>query len=245
MTSLLPPTPETTAHVLAQGGALPMPAFEPHRDRPWTDGKEPAQASTESTIEDGTSPATAIDITSPRSREIDPSSSTHDRGLSSYKASTTLPSGFHPHAKHSSALDTPQRTALRSSLETDPRFMSLLSETQAYFTGPNFAYALTCALDRATGVLIDGLRARVFVDSGSAVNASEGDASELRDRDRQERSDAVNADTEVPKEEMKIRLVGLLPGLARWSQLALNSTPNELVDVRHHIYVTLTYLDIP
>jgi hypothetical protein len=36
---------------------------------------------------------------------------------------------------------------------------------------------------------------------------------------------------EETKEEIKIRLAGLLPGLARWSQLALNAVPNELVDV--------------
>ena len=41
----------------------------------------------------------------------------------------------------------------------------------------------------------------------------------------------------VPKEPaqgddvLRIRLAGLLPGLARWSQLALNGLPNELVDV--------------
>ena len=30
---------------------------------------------------------------------------------------------------------------------------------------------------------------------------------------------------------LRIRLAGLLPGLARWSQLTLNGLPNELVDV--------------
>ena len=36
---------------------------------------------------------------------------------------------------------------------------------------------------------------------------------------------------EEVREEVKVRLAGLLPGLARWSQLALNAVPNELVDV--------------
>ena len=31
--------------------------------------------------------------------------------------------------------------------------------------------------------------------------------------------------------EVKMRLAGMLPGLARWSALALNGLPNELVDV--------------
>jgi len=180
-----------------------MPTLEPHRDRTNIDGKKPAQADTSDSIDvqNGTSPATAIDITSPRPRVIDISSPAQE--------------------------DSHQGSVLLSSLESDPRFMSLLAETQAYLSGPNFAYALTCALDRATGVLIDGLRARVFVNAGSAVNAAEGDASEHRDR--QETSGVIN-DAEAP-EELKIRLVGLLPGLARWNQLALNSTPNELVDV--------------
>ncbi|KAL4072325.1 Peroxin-3 [Scleroderma citrinum] len=190
MSSLLPPTPETTAHVLTQGGAFPMPAFELQHDRRRVHAKEPAQADVSDSmiIQDGISPATAIDITSPK-----------------------------------------PRTALLSSLGSDPRFMSLLVETQAYLSGPDFAYALTCALDRATSVLMDGLRARVFVDTGNAVNPTEGDENEHQDKDRQG-SENPHVDVEVPKEEMKIRLVGLLPGLARWSQLALNATPNELVD---------------
>ncbi|KAJ7719451.1 hypothetical protein B0H16DRAFT_1795429 [Mycena metata] len=38
------------------------------------------------------------------------------------------------------------------------------------------------------------------------------------------------AETTAPGEEVRIRLAGLLPGLARWSNLALNGVPNELVD---------------
>ncbi|KAI5984049.1 Peroxin-3, partial [Pisolithus albus] len=101
-----------------------------------------------------------------------------------------------------------QESALLDSLRSDPRFISLLDETRAYLSGPDFAYALTCALDRATGVLIDHLHKRVFGGRGDVEGSSVTDA----------------------REELKIRLVGLLPGLARWSQLALNATPNELVD---------------
>ncbi|KAI5990311.1 Peroxin-3 [Pisolithus orientalis] len=94
-----------------------------------------------------------------------------------------------------------QESALLSCLRSDSRFTSLLDETRAYLSGPDFAYALTCALDRATGVLVDHLHKQVF---GTNVTHA--------------------------KEELKLRLVDLLPGLARWSQLALNATPNELVD---------------
>ncbi|KIK22511.1 hypothetical protein PISMIDRAFT_102302 [Pisolithus microcarpus 441] len=155
---LLPPTPETTAHVLAQGGAplvLPPPS---QQDRITVHGRE---------------------------REVDP---------------------FDQVAR--------QESALLSSLQSDPRFISLLDETRAYLSGPDFAYALTCALDRATGVLIDHLHKRVFVDTESTLGPAEEKTS---DKDGRE-------------DELKIRLVGLLPGLARWSQLALNATPNELVD---------------
>lgn len=248
MSSLLPPTPEMTAHVLAQGGALPIPAFEPRRDRTTINGKKPAPADTSDSIDvqSGTSPATAIDITSPRPWVIDISSPTCDQGPSSHKSPTpSSPLPSHSHVQHSSTANSNQGSVLLSSLESDPRFTSLLAETQAYLSGPNFAYALTCALDRAMGVLVDGLRARVFVDAGNTVNAAEGDASEHRDRDGQETSEVINADTEVPEEELKIRLVGLLPGLARWSQLALNSTPNELVDVSPDCSSTITFPDFP
>ncbi|KAL4067482.1 Peroxin-3-domain-containing protein [Scleroderma yunnanense] len=226
MSSLLPPTPETTAHVLTQGGAFPMPAFELQHDRRRVHAKEPAQADVSDSmiIQDGISPATAIDITSPKPRVIG-----YDQRPSHKSSTPSSPPSSHSDARHSSADVPQQETALLSSLGSDPRFMSLLVETQAYLSGPDFAYALTCALDRATSVLMDGLRARVFVDTGNAVNPTEGDENEHQDKDRQG-SENPHVDVEVPKEEMKIRLVGLLPGLARWSQLALNATPNELVD---------------
>ena len=56
-------------------------------------------------------------------------------------------------------------------------------------------------LDSGTEVLLEGLKKNVF--------AGEEDESG----------------------EVKMRLAGMLPGLARWSALALNGLPNELVDV--------------
>lgn len=44
--------------------------------------------------------------------------------------------------------------------------------------------------------------------------------------------------------EVKLRLAALLPGLARWSHLAINGLPNELVDVRvfKFIFVSVSWL---
>jgi peroxin-3 len=69
-------------------------------------------------------------------------------------------------------------------------------------------------------VLVDGLRAKVFVDSNTTNDPEGLSATNPIDLTVEEET----------KEEIKIRLAGLLPGLARWSQLALNAVPNELVD---------------
>jgi len=60
-------------------------------------------------------------------------------------------------------------------------------------------------------VLFEGLEKNVFGRDAAAADVEDG---------------AVGVEVE------RIRLAGLLPGLARWSQLALNGLPNELVDVR-------------
>jgi peroxin-3 len=80
--------------------------------------------------------------------------------------------------------------------------MALLEETRDQLTSPNFALVLERALDRATSLLFDGLIQNVFV----GQEAEEG--------------------------EVRLRTASVLPGLARWSSLALNGLPNELVDVR-------------
>lgn len=56
-------------------------------------------------------------------------------------------------------------------------------------------------------MLFEGLERNVFVDTATAEDGT------------------------TPVEEVRIRLAGLLPGLARWSSLALNGLPNEMVDV--------------
>jgi len=80
--------------------------------------------------------------------------------------------------------------------------MALLEETRELLTSSDFAVVLERALDRATSLLFDGLAKNVFV-------GEEGEEGEV-----------------------KLRTASVLPGLARWSSLALNGLPNELVDVR-------------
>ncbi|KAJ7267609.1 Peroxin-3 [Mycena haematopus] len=90
----------------------------------------------------------------------------------------------------------------RSSSEKDP-FTHLLEETREIICSPDFACVFEACLDRATEVLLTSVESAVFVPAMDAT---------------------------VPGEEVRIRLAGLLPGLARWSHLALNGLPNELVD---------------
>lgn len=84
----------------------------------------------------------------------------------------------------------------------DPGFSALIAETRAILSSSDFSRVLEVCLDTATEVLFAGLEKNVFVPNEP-----------------------------TPGEEvLRIRLAGLLPGLARWSQLALNGLPNELVD---------------
>ncbi|KAJ6507124.1 Peroxin-3 [Mycena vitilis] len=85
--------------------------------------------------------------------------------------------------------------------EGDP-FSVLLSETREVLSSPDFAYTFEACLDRATEVLLSSVESAVF----------------------------ANGEGAEPGEEVRIRLAGLLPGLARWSSLALNGLPNELID---------------
>lgn len=88
----------------------------------------------------------------------------------------------------------------------EPAFMALLEETRDLLTSSNFALVLEHALDRATSLLFDGLSQNVFV-------AQEGEEGEVR-----------------------LRTASVMPGLVRWSSLALNGLPNELVDCLTDLY---------
>ncbi|OCB90533.1 hypothetical protein A7U60_g2267 [Sanghuangporus baumii] len=115
-------------------------------------------------------------------------------------SSTTLPSSsspFIPPSSQASARGYPPNP------ESDAGFAQLLSELRSTASSSAFANLLEVALDRATEVLLDGLRKNVF-----------------------HTMDNAEMDVEIEKP----RLANLLPGLARWSHLALNTVPNELVD---------------
>lgn len=85
----------------------------------------------------------------------------------------------------------------------DTAFLQLVEDTREFISSSDFGQVLESCLDRATDVLFDGLRRTVFPDGV----ASEG-----------------------PSNPDKIRLAGMLPGVARWSHAAIHGTPNDLVE---------------
>jgi hypothetical protein len=99
-------------------------------------------------------------------------------------------------------LPPPPPPNLHSQLE-DPGFSALIAETRTILSSSDFSRVLEICLDTATEALFASLEKNVLVPNEPAT----GD------------------------DVLRIRLAGLLPGLARWSQLALNGLPNELVDV--------------
>jgi peroxin-3 len=110
----------------------------------------------------------------------------------------------HPHARAREApAYLPAPPAPHYAALLDAPFLALLDETRRILGSPDFARVLEVSLDQATAILFEGLEKNVF------RTGSGGEGGEER-----------------------IRLAGLLPGLARWSQLALEGLPNELVDVR-------------
>jgi peroxin-3 len=88
----------------------------------------------------------------------------------------------------------------------DEPFASLLSETRSALSSPDFAQVLSVSLDHATEILFESLEKNIFRPSSTREGEGKG-------------------------EEVRLRLAALLPGLAKWSQLALNGLPNELIDV--------------
>jgi peroxin-3 len=77
---------------------------------------------------------------------------------------------------------------------------------------------LEVCLDTATQVLFTGLEKNVFVTNEPPPPTTTTTTTE-------------GGGGGGGEEEFRIRLAGLLPGLTRWSELALNGLPNELVDV--------------
>ena len=94
----------------------------------------------------------------------------------------------------------------------DPTFDAFLSETRTHVASASFERVLEVCLDQATDVLFQGVEKHVF---GSY----------------HEQDDVI-----LSGQEPRERLAAMLPGLARWCHLALEGLPNELVDVRLHIF---------
>lgn len=89
----------------------------------------------------------------------------------------------------------------------DSVFAALLEETRCVFASSDFSLVLQTCLDQAAQTLLTHLESKVFVDSASST------------------------------EDARIRLAGLLPGLAKWSLEAMRGVPNELVDVSNFLQV--------
>lgn len=93
-----------------------------------------------------------------------------------------------------------------SAMRASPAFDRLLAETRSLLQSPDFSMVLESCLDRATEILFKSVKDTMFVQGGSSVDENGA--------------------------PLQLRLAGLLPGMARWSHLAFNGLPNELVDVR-------------
>lgn len=127
-----------------------------------------------------------------------PSSKSTPRAASPYPSTSRNPSLCNPQGQSHPYLPS------HPNPESDPAFARLLGELRRTIASPVFTRVLEASLDRATEVLLDGLRRNVF-------------------------GGGPGADMDVEPE--KPRLANLLPGLARWGHLALNTVPNELIDV--------------
>lgn len=88
----------------------------------------------------------------------------------------------------------------------DPPTRSLIEDTISFVNSAEFNTVFGACLDRGTEVLIKGLREGVF------EGGQEADDGKL--------------------ETDGVRLAAMLPGVARWSHLAVNGFPNLLVEVR-------------
>ncbi|KAG8735443.1 peroxin [Ceratobasidium sp. 414] len=99
---------------------------------------------------------------------------------------------------------------LTSSLaHVDPALSTLLAASHAHIASADFALALRRCVDLGTIAMRDGLmRSGEFGEAAAGgVGASSGEEGD------------------------KVKLAALLPGVARWTHLALNGVPNEIIEV--------------
>ncbi|KAF8334407.1 Peroxin-3-domain-containing protein [Amanita rubescens] len=216
LSTLLPPTPEMIQHVLTQGGFLSESSPDPSTSRDDQSSQThdtTTQSFSELSHDFDASPATGL------SGMFNNSRNPHNVAPIFSHNPLVNPTGAHNHVHHRNGIDQDADACIDCASvshlpphpEThphpmlkhvqDPPFVSLVEETRAVITSPDFEYVLEACLDSATSVLFEGLEKSVFV-----------------------------ASEDAPGEEVRIRLAGLLPGLAKWSRLALRGLPNELVD---------------
>ena len=99
-------------------------------------------------------------------------------------------------------------------MQHDSSFMALLSQTRTYIQSSFFEVVLANCLDRVTVTLLDDLG-----ENALGVPQVERDKPDLPPGLAQ---------------EPRMCLAGILPELALWGRLALESVPNEIVKVRIH-----------
>ncbi|PPQ94396.1 hypothetical protein CVT25_002752 [Psilocybe cyanescens] len=243
LSSLLPPTPETIHHVLLQGGftsaSAPLSSHNQHQHEGFDDplGKH-IDVDLDFETGSGYHVGSSAQMQQQHERKLSDASASLESSQLSHTfinspavALSAYPSP--PNALQPSALRPPyqqqqqQTTATAHPITSQPQptyippppppsavyaqlldapFLALVEETRGVLAGADFARVLEGCLDRAVAVLFEGLEGNVFARAAveEGAGADEGE---------------------------RVRLAGLLPGLARWSQLAMEGLPNELVDV--------------
>ncbi|KAF9045040.1 Peroxin-3-domain-containing protein [Panaeolus papilionaceus] len=199
--SLLPPTPETIQHVLTQGGFSPSPSSAPSIYQSFADQDDQLQFEYHK----------VRPINPTNSSDLPPSSTLSSSELSKEFINSPALAVSNMHQTQNLRVDGLQD--LKSTtyippppvpplhLLNDPPFNALLEETRTVLRSEDFLRVLEVALDKATEVLMAGIEKDLF-------GIGRGD---------------------IPSEE-RIRLAGLLPGLAKWSREVMLQLPNNLVD---------------
>ncbi|PPQ65087.1 hypothetical protein CVT24_003041 [Panaeolus cyanescens] len=203
--SLLPPTPETIQHVLTQGGFSPSPSSAPSIYQSFADQEDDQ-------LQFEYHKAHAIHPTN--SSDLPPSSTLSSSELSKeFVNSPALAVSNMHHTQNHLRLGDSQVDLLKQTtyippppvpplhLLNDPPFNALLEETRSVLMSEDFLKVLEVVLDRATEAFMANIERDLY-------GIGRGD---------------------LPSEE-RIRLAGLLPGLAKWSREVMLQLPNNLID---------------
>ncbi|KAG8999362.1 peroxin [Tulasnella sp. JGI-2019a] len=100
------------------------------------------------------------------------------------------------------------------SAQDNHAFRSLMDETKAIIQSKDFEVVLDSALEWGVNLFIEGMEIGVFRTNGE-----------------DEATVAPSATGHIEEvEEVTLRLAAILPGVARWSHLAVDGIPNELIE---------------